>query len=266
MKRYINKMVILIIITASVWTNVSCDNTSCGNNEQDIVVFAAAGTTLPLTSLAERLKHTENIKIHYSFASSSTLARQLIHGAEADCYISANIFWVKELIKQQIINPSQVYPLAANALVLISGPEQTWQWAADQATSLSEVFEGRLGLGDPDHVPAGMYAKESLKTLRQWESLEKRILPYVSVRATLRGVINGECPAGIVYASDLYGQSQVQKICELPADSHKPIIFYLVCLNEDKTAVQRLREILRSPEGSRLFESFGFKALKPIAR
>ena len=57
-------------------------------------------------------------------------------------------------------------------------------------------------MGDPDHVPAGIYAKEALQKLGAWQTLSSDLAPAEDVRGALALVERNEAPLGIVYGSD----------------------------------------------------------------
>ena len=61
---------------------------------------------------------------------------------------------------------------------------------------------GRLAVGDPQHVPAGIYAKEALQKLGAREMLSPKLAPAEDVRGALALVERNEAPLGIVYGSD----------------------------------------------------------------
>ena len=137
-----------------------------------------------------------------SVASSSTLAKQIAAGAPADIYFSANVEWMDYLQAHQHIEQDTRVDLLGNALVVIAptGEPFTVRWAKD--FDFAGAFAGRLALGDPDHVPAGQYARQALEKLGWWPVLKSRIAPAPDVRAALVYVERGECAVGLVYATD----------------------------------------------------------------
>ncbi len=60
---------------------------------------------------------------------------------------------------------------------------------------------GRLAVGDPQHVPAGIYAKEALQSWAHGKTLEPKLAPGEDVRGALALVERNEAPLGIVYGS-----------------------------------------------------------------
>ncbi|MGV8597835.1 molybdate ABC transporter substrate-binding protein, partial [Pseudomonas aeruginosa] len=55
----------------------------------------------------------------------------------------------------------------------------------DKTDWVSLLQGGRLAVGDPDHVPAGIYAKEALQKLGAWETLSPKLAPAEDVRGAL---------------------------------------------------------------------------------
>src|SRR5580693_4211164 len=85
--------------------------------------------------------------------------------------------------------------------------------------------DGRLAVGDPDHVPAGIYAKEALTMLGAWSALEPHLARAEDVRGALTLVERGEAPLGIVYVTDARVSTKVKIVGVFPADSHSPIVY-----------------------------------------
>jgi molybdate transport system substrate-binding protein len=83
--------------------------------------------------------------------------------------------------------------------------------------------DGRLAVGDPAHVPAGIYARQALETLGMWQAVQNRLAPADSVRSALLLVARGEAPAGIVYSTDARIDPHVAVAGIFPATSHDPI-------------------------------------------
>ena len=120
----------------------------------------------------------------------------------------------------------------------------------------------RLALGDPDHVPAGLYAKAALQSLGLWDRVAPRIAAAAHVRAALALVERGAAAAGVVYASDARISRRVRSVATFPADSHPPIRYPLaIVAGRDRPAVRAFGAFLRGPAAAARFEAWGFTAL-----
>ena len=124
-----------------------------------------------------------------------------------------------------------------------------------------ELGEGRLALGDPTHVPAGMYAEEALRSLGVWAALEDRLAPAADARAALALVERGEVALGVVYASDAAGSERVDVVAVLAEHLH-PTIRYPLAIVAGHGEGQGTRDLwtcLQSPAVLGVFEHRGFR-------
>ena len=90
---------------------------------ETITVFAAASMTDALEELARQYNEsteTRNVKVRFSFAASSTLARQIEAGAPADIFISANEEWMDYLVAKNLIATATRVSPVGNTLVMVA--------------------------------------------------------------------------------------------------------------------------------------------------
>lgn len=231
--------------------------------ETDVLVFAAASTTNAVTEIGELYAaRNPGRRITPSFASSSTLAKQIESGAPADVYISANQKWMDFLEEKNLIAKASRFDLLSNRIVLIA-PVDSGLKQMDIAPGFSLAAalgtDGRLSMGDPDHVPAGMYGKKALENMGSWDPVKDRLAPMKDVRAALVLVEREEAPLGLVYATDAAISQKVRVVGTFPVDSHPPIVYPVAAVSGGKTAEARhFLEFLKSPAARTVFEKYGF--------
>ncbi|HEI8865909.1 molybdate ABC transporter substrate-binding protein [Serratia sp. AKBS12] len=226
-----------------------------------ITVFAAASLTNALQEITEQYQQGKNVQVVSSFASSSTLARQIEQGAPADLFISADQQWMDYAIdKGQMVADSR-YTLLGNDLVLIAARgAKLDKVAITTQTDWTRLLDGgRLAVGDPDHVPAGIYAKEALQNLKAWPQLEPMLARANNVRSAMALVERQEAPLGIVYGSDAVASDKVKAIGVFPADSHKPVEYPMAMVKgHDTPSVSAFYTYLKSPQAAAIFQRYGF--------
>ena len=127
-------------------------------------------------------------------------------------------------------------------------------------TLADRLVDQRLAMGDPDHVPAGIYARQALERLGLWDRLGPMAIRLNDARATLLLVQRGEVAAGIVYASDAKDDNRLQVAARFPENAHDPIV-YLAGIVKDGNgkAAHRLIEFLRTPDSKGVFRRHGFQ-------
>lgn len=228
--------------------------------EPSTLVFAAASTMAPLNDLAQSFEREQGRRVRFSFAASSTLARQVMHGARADLFLSANRQWLDLLERDGFLAADSRRELAGNRLVLIrladSGADVI---LSRPATLLGTLADFPLLLADPAHVPAGIYAREALEHFKLWEPLQGRLAFAANARAVTVRVVRGEAPLGITYASELSAESGPVSAAWLPAESHSPIRYELALIEPaDNPLAVAFYDYLRSEQAQAVFLRHGF--------
>ena len=225
-----------------------------------VIVFAAASMADAMQSLTARYNERNGTSIIPSFAASSTLARQIENGAPADIFVSANRRWMDYLEERGRIDPASRCDLLGNRLVLVAPADSAFAVAIAPDFALAEALGGRrLAIGDPDHVPAGLYGRQALKALGVWTSVADRLVRSADVRAALALVARAEVAAGIVYATDARLSDRVRVVDGFPAASHDTIVYPAARVaGSEGAAATAFFDYLVSDEGRAVLAGFGF--------
>ena len=75
--------------------------------KETVLVFAAASTTNALNEIKAQFTKDSGTAVETSYAASSTLAQQIVNGAEADLFISADTKWADHLAKKDLVDDSR---------------------------------------------------------------------------------------------------------------------------------------------------------------
>ena len=225
-------------------------------SERPITIFAAASLQNPITELAQNYTDETGIKVHVSVAGTSTLARQIQHGAPADIFISANKSWMEHLVDRNLLDPNSVSVIAENAMVLV---------ARDDTAARVSVLEGQwdsnslIATAMVGSVPAGIYAKEVLDHYGLWGRLQNQVIQTDNVRSALRLVELGQVDFGLVYFSDAVASNDVEIVERLPAHSHSSIEYHAGLVGTKSSRnVQNLYDALVSNRFADIFLTNGF--------
>lgn len=233
--------------------------TVSGAAERSITVFAAASMTDVLQEVGHAWTTRSGIPVRFSFAGSSTLARQIEAGAPADAFVSADEEWMDYLAQRKLIALPSRRDVAGNSLVLVA-PADRAKPLRLEAASLQEALgrRGRIATGDPDTVPAGRYARAALRALGLWDDMKGRLVPADSVRSALNFVARGEAALGIVYATDARGVKEVREVATFPASSHTAITYPAAAMPRADAAALDFLDFLRGEQARALFHRYGF--------
>jgi molybdate transport system substrate-binding protein len=166
----------------------------------ELVVSAAASLTNAFREVgAQYEREHPGETVVFNFAASDVLLAQIVRGAPADVFASADEEAMDRAVAQRVIDPATRFDFARNRLVLVV---QAGRPAPVSLAGLADASFRRIAIGNPAFVPAGRYAKAALERAGLWAAVEPRAIPTQNVRQSLDYVARGECDAGFVYATD----------------------------------------------------------------
>ena len=223
-------------------------------------VYSASSLTGAITKATQEFRVDTGLKVIPVFGASSTLARQINQGAPANIFISANSLWMNKVEETRLIEAGSRHPLVSNTLVLIAlETNLSLIDLFEPETVLTKVKNQRIAIANPNHVPAGIYAKKALQTLNLWPKIKNNLAMAANVRIALSYVERGEVPFGIVYVSDIVGRLSIKKVAHFPSTSHPPIIYPMAVMRLKSTkTVRAFRRFLQSQKGRAILTQFGF--------
>jgi molybdate transport system substrate-binding protein len=238
----------------------------------EVYVYAAASTNALLTELGQIYERDVAVDITIVTAASSVLARQIVEGAPAQIFISANTEWADYLVTEGVAQAEDRAALMGNRLALVVPTTGIWGNTGDPATggpahnadaTLAEqiaaiIDKGRLAVCETKNVPCGQYARQSLEALQLWDKADRRLAIGNNARGTLAWVERGEVPGGIVYLTDAQNSDDVQIITFIPDGLHDPIQYEAVLIDADDEASQGFAAFLQSTVAQRIIIGAGF--------
>jgi molybdate transport system substrate-binding protein len=228
----------------------------------EVRVFAAASLTNAFQAVAEAWAASGGPRVRFSFAASSTLARQVEQGAQAHIFASADEAWMDYLAERALIVPESRTSTLGNTLVLVA-PARSAQGRVEITPGLDLAAllgpSGRIATGDPAHVPAGRYAREALTRLGLWGVAGGRLARADNVRAALLFVERGDAPLGIVYATDAAASPGVRVIGTFPEASHTAITYpFALTRTGDTEEARAFLAFAAGPQAAAVWRRFGF--------
>lgn len=226
-----------------------------------LLVFAAASLQNALEDIGRLYRQETGHDVRFSFAASSTLARQVEQGAPAAIFASADERWMDFLQQRSLIVADSRRSLLGNRLVLVVPVSNPVAVDLRPGFDLRALLgrDGRLVTGDPTNVPVGRYAQEALTRLGAWAFAQTRLVRAENVRVALAFVERAEAAAGIVYSTDAALSSRVRVAGTFPADSHAPISYpFAIIARNDSAAARDFLRFVGGPQAAERWRSYGF--------
>ena len=233
-----------------------------------VIVFAAASLQPALQEVADRFQEEHGITVRLNFSASGALAEQILSGADADLFISANRLWIDEISDRGLAAKSVTSPLVSNSIVVVA--HESTDWKLDSIERLNELPFRYLVIGDPAFVPAGNYAKQYLQSVSEsesgsslWNLLADRASPTADLRRVLALVESDRSLIGMTYATDVSNSSAVRVIYQMP-EAEISVNYHVLEMGSDAGNADRAQNVARflkclsSESSATIFEKFGF--------
>ena len=233
----------------------------------EVLVSAAASLTDAFNDIG-RAYSAANPKtiVRFNFGASGALQQQILQGAPVDVFASASPQEMDALQRANRIEPATRADFAANRLVLIAPPSSKLKsWDDLRAANVH-----RIALSNPDSVPSGRYARETLTKRGLWNVVQPKAIFGENVRQTLTYVTGGNVDAGIVFATDQRAEASRARVVDiaLPGKDHAPIVYpaAVIAGAPNPIAARKFADFLHTPTAQAVFARYGFLAVLPTPR
>jgi molybdate transport system substrate-binding protein len=246
---------LILTILALAWTLPA----SAG----EVTVFAAASLTDAMQEIGAAYEKATGDKVVLNLGASSALARQIQEGAPADLFFSADEAKMNDLEKRGLVAKGTRRSLLSNTLVIVVPMDSNLKIASPADLATSKVRA--LAMAEPQSVPAGIYAKEWLKSQKLWSKVIDKVIPTENVRGALAAVESGNADLGVVYKTDAGISKKVRIAYEVPIAEGPKISYPLAVIAESKKpeAARRLLAYLESDAALDVFHKYGFLVVAP---
>lgn len=215
-----------------------------------ITVFAAASLTDAFGEMGEVfLEENENVEVEFNFLASSDLATQIIEGAPADVFASADEANMDNVVAEGLATDPVVFVENRLSIAVQQGNPKSIATLEDLETQDLVVALCN------EECPAGRYALEI------FDNAGVTVEPD-SLEADVRGVLTrvglGEADAGLVYITDIAADPEVEGV-DIPEDVNVVATYPIAPIEGAPQAASDFVESVLSEPGRRILSDYGFQ-------
>ncbi|HKA82312.1 MAG TPA: molybdate ABC transporter substrate-binding protein [Acidimicrobiales bacterium] len=220
----------------------------------DITVFAAASLTDAFTELGSTFESDNpDASVEFNFGASSALREQILAGAPADVFASANTSNMDQVVDGGAAANPQNFVTNLLEIAVPAGNEAG-------VTGLDDFANANLLIGlCAEEVPCGEFGREALANAGVTPSIDTN---EPDVRSLLTKVEAGDLDAGIVYVTDVMAAGDTVEGVQIPADDNVVATYPIAALTDAANAdtADAFVEFVLSDEGQEILQSYGFDA------
>jgi molybdate transport system substrate-binding protein len=212
------------------------------NAQQNTLKVAAAADLQPvLPALIEQFEMQTHTKVEASYASSATLATQILNGGPFGLFLSADLSFPQKVAAAGL-SDSPV-PYARGTLVLWARNDSPVQPLS--IDSLRNPALRTVAVANPEHAPYGRAAKAAIEKLGLTDALKAKLVVAENIAQTAQYADSGNADAGLISLTSALTPrlSGDGKYVPMPEDSYPPLLQGAVVIKQ-APAAQEARQFL----------------------
>ena len=250
------KAAIIIFIASCVLLSACKSTRSVRESPVTLTVSAAADLTPAFEELGRLFENETGIKVIFNFGSTGQLTQQIEQGAPVDLLAAANVSFIEELERKDLIIPDTKTLYAQGRITLWTRSDSPLKLESIEDLAKPEVH--RIAIANPEHAPYGEAARQALQSAGIWERMSSRMVFGENIRQTLQYAETGNVDAAIV-ALSLSINSNGRWVL-IPEKLHQPLNQALAVIRSTKheAEARRFASFINSPQGRPIMRKYGF--------
>ena len=215
-----------------------------------------------MPALINQFEKQTHKKVDASYASSATLATQILNGGPFSLFLSADLSFPQKVIAAGLADSAQPVPYARGTLVLWArndSPVQPLSIDSLRSPSLQTV-----AVANAEHAPYGRAAKAALEKMGLAEALKSKLVVAENIAQTAQYADSGNAEVGLISLTSALTPrlSSSGKYVEIPRDDYPPILQGAVVMKHGANAAEahQFLDFLLSPPIRKQLAERGLKA------
>jgi len=221
-----------------------------------LTVSAASDLTPAFEELGKLFTNDTGIKVTFNFGSTGQLTQQIEQGAPVDLLAAANVSFVEELERQNLILPNTKALYAQGRITLWTRSDSSLK--LDRIEDLATPEVRRIAIANPEHAPYGDAARQALQSAGIWDRVSSRLVFGENISQTPQFAETGNVDAAIV-ALSLSVTSKGRWVL-ISDQLHKPLNQALAVVRSTRheTEARRFASFVNSTQGRQVMRKYGF--------
>jgi molybdate transport system substrate-binding protein len=162
---------------------------------REIRIAAAADLQPVMPAFASAYEKKTGVKLKVSFASSSTLATQLVNGAPFDLFLAADFSFPEKVVAAGLTVEKSPVPYARGTLVLWARKDSHLKLDMDL---LTDPRITRIAVADEFHAPYGAAAYATMRWMKTLDKLKPKLVVGENIGQTAQFVVSGNAQVGFL--------------------------------------------------------------------
>ena len=227
-----------------------------------ITVSAAADLTYAFGEIGKLFEGETGHKVVFNFGSTGQLAQQIEQGAPVDLFAAANVSFVEDLERKNLILTDTKQLYARGRITLWTRADSPLQITRVEELARPDIL--RVAIAHPDHAPYGVAARQAPQAAGVWEAVQPKLVFGENVRQTLQYAETGNVDVAIVALSlsvpAAAAEGEPGRWTLIPQELHPPIDQALAVIKgtPHEAAARAFAAFVNGPQGRPIMRKYGF--------
>jgi molybdate transport system substrate-binding protein len=223
------------------------------SQQSSLKVAAAADLEPVLPPLMSEFQKQTGVKVEAEYASSATLAQQIINGGPFDLFLAADLSFPGKVIAAGLGDSTKPIPYARGTLVLWTRKDSPiWKLSGGlTVNTLRNPAIGKVAVADATHAPYGRAAMAAIRSLGLTDALRGKLVIAENIAQAAEFAESGNAEVGLIsLTSALTPRLKAEgSFVEIPTDKYPPILQGAVVMknSSSRDTAHRFLDFLRSP-------------------
>lgn len=261
-------LIIMVIVLTCFGGYWYCIGQNQDGHRSVVVAFCGSAGKPALEECAEAFEDRTGIKVELHFGGSGKMLSELEISKRGDLYVPGSPDYMTKATRDGVVyaETAKIIVYLVPAIIVQKGNPKNITCLADLAKPGITV-----GIGDPESVCVGEYAKEVLEVNGLYDEVETNIVVHAeSCSKTAALIPLSTVDAIIGWHVFHYWYPEKSEVVYIEPKNHIPKISYIPAAisiyNQNRNGAERFIEFLLSNEGQGFFRKHGYIATEDEAR
>ena len=214
-----------------------------------------------LPALIDQFEQQTHEKVDASYASSATLATQILNGGPFGLFLSADLSFPQKVVAAGLADSAEPIPYARGTLVLWARNDSPVQPLS--IDSLRNPSLRTVAVANAEHAPYGRAAKAAIEKLGLTDALKSKLVVAENIAQAAQYADSGNADVGLISLTSALTPrlSADGKYIAMPDDSYPPLLQGAIVIKGPAAAqAHQFLDFLLSPAIQKQLAERGLKA------
>src|SRR2546426_2790251 len=231
----------------------------------EVLVAAASDLSFPMKEIVATFERKTGHTVKLTLGSSGTFQAQITNGAPFDVFLSADIDYVRQLEKLNLVEAGTAYVYAIGHIVIWVPNHSSIDVGKLGMQSLVHESAKKVAIANPEHAPYGRAAVAAIEHFKVYDRVKPHLVLGENIAQAAQFVSSGAADIGIIALSLAISDPMrtAGRYWEIPLDSYPRMDQGMAILKQARKAghyeaAKAFHDWITTGDSRAVLKKFGF--------